>query len=114
MAYFDLFVAPIAADKKDSYATFCSEMQGYFLTLGATEVVDGWASDVPDGTLTSLPMAVKCEDGEVVTAGWIVWPDKATRDAGWAQMSQTDGGEMPFDGKRLIFGGFDVIRKTTA
>ena len=68
---------------------------------------------MPDGKVTSFPMAVKCKPDETVAFAWVIWPDKATADAGMqaamgdpemAQMS-----EMPFDGKRLIFRGFEMI-----
>ncbi len=113
MAYYDLFIAPVPAKDRDDYAAFCTKSHEYFIELGALDVMDCWASDVPEGEVTSLPMAVKCEEGEIVTSGWVVWPDKAARDAGWGRMMQEDGmGEMPFDGKRMIFGGFDEIKRT--
>uniref|UniRef100_UPI0035632574 DUF1428 family protein n=1 Tax=Sandarakinorhabdus sp. TaxID=1916663 RepID=UPI0035632574 len=57
-----------------------------------------------------LPLAVKLEKGESVTAGYVIWPSKAVRDAGWAKMmSEGPDGEMPFDGKRMIFGGFSEL-----
>lgn len=82
--------------------------------LGALKVVECWGDDVPDGKLTSFPMAVKKQADETVVFSWIVWPDKATRDAGMARMMQDprmkpDVNPMPFDGKRVIYGGFEVI-----
>jgi len=78
-------------------------------------VVENWADDVPEGKVTSLPMAVKCEDDEDVVFSWIVWPSKEARDAGnKAAMADErfkdwDPSSMPFDGKRMIFGGFETI-----
>ena len=113
MAYTDLFIAPIDADMKDDYPAFCERMQRLILGYGATSCADFWAEDVQDGTLTSLPMAVKLQDGEVVTMGWVVWPDKETRDAGWGRMMSEEAEmKMPFDGKRMIFGGFTQIATT--
>ena len=86
----------------------------FFKEFGALNTVDCWGDDVPDGEVTSFPMAVKKQDDETVVFSWIVWPDKATRDAGMEKMMtdprmQEDVNPMPFDGKRLIFGGFDII-----
>ena len=115
MAYTDLFVAPINATRKEDYAAFCQTTQRMILDAGAIACSDFWADDVPDGKLTSLPLAVKLEEGEVVTMGWITWPDKATRDAAWAKMMEEGAHmEMPFDGKRMIHGGFVPLVETSA
>jgi uncharacterized protein YbaA (DUF1428 family) len=76
--------------------------------------VDCWGDDVPDGKLTSFPMAVKKAADETVVVGWIVWPARAARDAGMKKAMedprmQPDVMPMPFDGKRMIFGGFETI-----
>lgn len=70
--------------------------------------------DVPESKLTSFPMAVKCEPGETVVFSWIVWPSREVRDAGMAKVMadprvQEDSNPMPFDGKRMIYGGFEVV-----
>lgn len=70
--------------------------------------------DVPESKLTSFPMAVKCEPGETVVFSWIVWPSREVRDAGMAKVMadprvQADANPMPFDGKRMIYGGFEVV-----
>ncbi|MGP6086217.1 DUF1428 domain-containing protein [Antarctobacter jejuensis] len=115
MPYYDIFLAPVPNAKRSAYDAFVKETQQMFIGFGATEVVDLWPSDVPDGKVTSLPMAVKLEDGESVAAGYIIWPSKEARDAGWGKMMSDDEPfEMPFDGKRMIFGGFDEIMRTTA
>ena len=86
-----------------------------FLGLGATDIVDLWPSDIPEGQLTSLSMAVKLEDGESVIAGYVLWPSKEARDAGWGKMMADDTPmEMPFDGKRMIFGGFQPLVELSA
>jgi uncharacterized protein YbaA (DUF1428 family) len=76
-------------------------------------VVETWGDDIPDGKLTSLPMAVKKAADETVVFSRVMWPDKATWDASWAQMMEDprmkDMGDAPFDGKRVIFGGFETI-----
>lgn len=77
-------------------------------------MVDCWGDDVPEGEVTSFPLAVKCQENEVVCFSWITWPSKEARDAGMAKAMEdprfsSENNPMPFDGKRMIFGGFDVI-----
>ena len=79
--------------------------------LGATRVVECWGDDVPDGKLTDFRRAVQAKEDETVVFSWIEWPDKATRDAGMEKIDEgpahgEGAGDMPFDGKRMIFGGF--------
>ena len=86
-----------------------------FIEMGALRVVECWGDDLPDGKTTDFRMAVKAEPDETVVFSWIEWPDKATRDAAMAKMMDPDNPDarmdptknpMPFDGKRMIFGGF--------
>ncbi|APE43490.1 RNA signal recognition particle [Sulfitobacter alexandrii] len=115
MAYFDIFLAPVAKTNRQSFDAFLKKSHEMILGFGATEVVDLWGDDLPEGKLTSLPLAVKLEDGETVTAGWVVWPSKEIRDAGWAKMMSAEPDmEMPFDGKRMIFGGFSELLTSRA
>jgi uncharacterized protein YbaA (DUF1428 family) len=107
--YIDGFVAAVPAANKDAYIATSKGFSDYCKTMGALKTVDCWGDDVPDGKLTSFPMAVKLEEGEVVCFSWIEWPDKATRDAANEKMMndpEMAKMEMPFDGKRMIFGGF--------
>ncbi|KCZ55397.1 hypothetical protein HY29_12740 [Hyphomonas beringensis] len=86
-----------------------------FKEVGALSVVECWGVDVPEGKLTSMPMAVKLEEGETVVLSWISWPSKEARDAAWEKLMADErmaGMEMPFDGSRMIFGGFDVVLNT--
>lgn len=85
-----------------------------FKEYGALKVVECWGDDVPDGKVTSFPMAVQKKDDETVVFSWIAWPSRETRDAGMKKMMedprmQPDSNPMPFDGKRLIYGGFNVL-----
>ncbi|WP_146585791.1 DUF1428 domain-containing protein [Puniceibacterium confluentis] len=110
MAYFDIFLAPVANSKRADYQAFLEKTHKQFLGYGALEVADLWGDDVPDGKVTSLPMAVKLADGESVAAGYVTWPSKEVRDAGWAKlMAEEPGGALPFDGKRMTFGGFSEM-----
>lgn len=77
-------------------------------------MVDCWGDDVPEGKLTSFPMAVKLEPAETVIFSWITWPSKAVRDEGMKNFMadprvDSSVNPMPFDGKRLIYGGFEMI-----
>ncbi len=85
-----------------------------FKEHGALRLVECWGDDVPDGKMTSFPMAVKCAEDETVVFSWIIWPSKSVRDAGLQKVFQDErlsqeNNPMPFDGKRMIFGGFQMI-----
>jgi len=114
MTYIDVFMAAVPTEKKQDYIDHAQQFAAMFTRLGAIGYSEAWADDVPDGELTSMPMAVKKKDGEDVVVGWTLWPNKAKRDEAW-KTAETDpvmqefGGSMPFDGKRLIYGGFNQI-----
>ncbi len=112
--YVDGFIAPVKKVDKAKYIEFAKTMVPIFKDYGALKIVENWADDVPDGKLTSLPMAVKLEEDEVVVYSWITWPSKAVRDEGWQKLEQdprmaNQDTPMPFDGKRMIFGGFENV-----
>lgn len=112
MQYVDIFVAAVPATNKEAYIRHAERMAAVFKDHGAIEVVDVWGDDVPEGETNSFHTAVLRQDGEIVASGWVTWPDKATRDAGMARMmedARMQEEDMPFDGKRLIFGGFQKI-----
>ncbi len=114
MSYFDAMVAAVPTANRDTYLKHSSAMNAIFKELGALRCVDCWGDDVPEGKLTSFPMAVKRADDETVVVGFIEWESKAARDAAWAKAMadprmQPGAVAMPFDGKRMIYGGFDPI-----
>ena len=114
MAYVDGFVIPVPKANRDAYRKVAEMAAPLFKEHGALKVVECWGDDIPPGKLTSFPMAVQCTDDETVVFSWIVWPDKAARDAGNAKVMadprmQPGAMAMPFDGKRLIFGGFEML-----
>jgi uncharacterized protein YbaA (DUF1428 family) len=115
MAYVDGFVIPVPVANKEAYRALATSLAPVFRDHGALKVVECWGDDVPEGVHTSFPMAVKREEGETVVFSWVFWPDKATRDAGNAAFMQDervtgfDPATNPFDGKRMIFGGFEVL-----
>ncbi|WP_396587446.1 DUF1428 domain-containing protein [Bermanella sp. R86510] len=114
MTYVDGFVAAVPTDNKEKYLKHAKEAAVVFKDYGALTVVETWGDDVPDGEVTSFPMAVKCGPDETVVFSWITWPSKQVRDEGMQKVMedprlQPDQNPMPFDGKRLIYGGFEMI-----
>lgn len=113
MAYFDVALVPVPSDAKVKYLEHAKEALALFKNHGALRVLETWGNDISEGEVTSFPMSVKLEEGETVVCSMIEWPDKATRDAALPKvmedMQTKMTTEMPFDGKRLIFGGFDAI-----
>ena len=114
MSYIEVFVAAVPTAKRDAFHQHAETAAAVFKENGALSVVDCWGTNVPDGEVTSFPMAVKCQPDETVVSGWIVWPSRAVRDTAMEKamadprMNHQDN-PMPFDGKRLIFGGFEPI-----
>lgn len=109
IGYIDGFLMP-AADRQ-AYVAMAARAEAVFRDHGATRVVEGWGDDVPSGSVTSFPQALHLQDGETVVFSWVEWPSKATRDAGMAKVMddprmQMAPDTMPFDGKRMIYGGF--------
>jgi uncharacterized protein YbaA (DUF1428 family) len=115
-SYADGFVVPVPTGKRDAYRELASKMAKVFRANGASRVVEAFADDVQHGKVTDFYRAVKAEDGESVVFSFIEWPDKATRDDAWkaimADESLKPTGEMPFNGQRMFWGGFDKILDT--
>ena len=114
MTYFDGFVAPVPKANKDAYLKFNKAMAPFLLEAGVGRFVEAWANDVPDGKLTDFRKSVNAKDDEDVVFAFFEYDSKETRDAATEKMRSDErmkelGASMPFDGKRLIFGGFDAI-----
>jgi uncharacterized protein YbaA (DUF1428 family) len=116
VTYIDGFVIPVPAGKKEAYRKLAAEAALIFKEHGAMRIVECWGDDVPDGKITDFKGAVKADPGENVVFSWIVWPSKAVRDMGNKKVMEDPrmqpGPEMPFDGKRLVWGGFEVLLDT--
>ncbi|MDQ2778794.1 MAG: DUF1428 domain-containing protein [Pseudomonadota bacterium] len=100
---------------RDAYLKHAEMAATVIKQHGAIGIVECWGDDVPDGKLTSFPLAVQCQADETVVCSYITWPSRAARDAGMKKVMDDErmkGMEMPFDGKRMIFGGFRVILQT--
>jgi uncharacterized protein YbaA (DUF1428 family) len=115
MSYVDGFVIAVPTANKEKFVTQATDFDSVFLELGALRILECWGDDVPDGKLTDFRRAVQAKDDETVVFSWVEWPDKQTRDAGVSKMHELmktdprmnhEKNPMPFDGKRMIFGGF--------
>jgi len=115
-SYIDGFVVPVREGKRDAYRELAEKMAGVFRQHGAVRVVEAFGDDLSHGEVTDYFRAVNAEDGEGVVFSFIEWPDKTTRDGAWKSIMEDESnrpqGEMPFDGKRMFWGGFDVIIDT--
>ncbi len=114
MAYIDGFVAAVPTDNKQAYKKHAREAAVAFKEHGALKLVECWGDDIPDGEITSFPMAVKCKPDETVVFSWILWPSKEARNKGVEKIMSDprlnpETNPMPFDGQRMIYGGFEVI-----
>ena len=112
MSYVDGFVAAVPTANREAYRLHAEEAAGLFREHGALSCVECWGDDVPDGEVTSFPMAVKCAEDETVCFSWDVWPSKAVRDEAMPKIMEAARRmfeTMPFDGRRMIYGGFEMI-----
>jgi uncharacterized protein YbaA (DUF1428 family) len=118
MAYIDGFVLAVPTANRQKFLEHARLGDSVFMELGATRVLECWGDDVKDGKLTDFRRAVQAKPDETVVFSWIEWPDKATRDRAMSRMDEmmkTDDrmnpekNPMPFDGKRMIYGGFAPV-----
>ena len=114
MEYIEGLVAAVPTKNKEKFIAHARDAAAIFKEHGAVQLVECWGDDVPTGEITSFPLAVKCKTDETVVFSWIVWPSREGRDAGMEgvmndpRMSEEEN-PMPFDGTRLIYGGFQVV-----
>lgn len=115
MAYIDGFVIAVPKANRDQFIAHAQRTDEMFIELGAVRIVECWEDDVPDGQHTDFRKAVQATPDEAVAFSWVEWPDKATRDAAMARLRDPANSDprmdpaqnpIPFDGKRMIFGGF--------
>jgi uncharacterized protein YbaA (DUF1428 family) len=112
MAYVDGYVLAVPVANKAAYIEMAQLGATVFTECGALSVSENWGDDVPEGKLTSFSMAVQRKDDEAVVFSWVVWPSRAARDASMKKVMEDprmSGIDMPFDGKRMIFGGFEPL-----
>ncbi|MDN5787827.1 DUF1428 domain-containing protein [Pseudorhodobacter sp.] len=112
MSYVSGFVIPVPEDRKEDYRNMAADAAEMFKGYGAIEIMEAWGEDVRDGKLTDFRRAVQAKPGECIVFSWIIWPDRVTADAAEKKMGSDESmaaGNMPFDMKRMIFGGFSPI-----
>jgi uncharacterized protein YbaA (DUF1428 family) len=118
MNYVDGFVIAVPTANKQKFIDHAKYGDSVFIEMGAIRVLECWGDNVPEGEITDFHRAVKANKDESVVFSWIEWPDKATRDAAMAKMMDPENADprmdpaknpMPFDGKRMIFGGFAPV-----
>ena len=112
--YVDGFVLAVSNAKKEQYRLHAEKSAVVLKEHGMTSLIECWGDAVPEGKLTSFRMAVKQEEDETVVFSWMTWPSKEARDEGWKKIMadprmSPEANPMPFDGKRLIYGGFQVL-----
>jgi uncharacterized protein YbaA (DUF1428 family) len=112
-AYIDGFIIPVPEENEAAYRKQAEDSAPIFMDLGATRVVECWSSDVPHGEVTDFYRSVKAEQGEKIVFSWMEYPSKALRDEAGKKMMEDPRfealGEMPFDGKRMIYSGFEIL-----
>lgn len=118
MSYVDGFVLAVPTANRQAFIDHARTAGEVFIEMGALRLHECWGTDVPDGRVTDFRRAVQAQPEETVVFSWVEWPDKATRDAAMARMEQVmatdermnpDRNPMPFDGIRMIFGGFEPV-----
>jgi uncharacterized protein YbaA (DUF1428 family) len=117
-SYTDGFVVPVPETNREAYRELAAKMAKVFRQHGATRVIEAIADDVNRGKVTDFYRAVKAEDGETVVFSFIEWPDKQARDDAWGKIMADESlrpqGEMPFNGQRMFWGGFEKILDTAS
>jgi uncharacterized protein YbaA (DUF1428 family) len=114
MTYVEGFVLPVPAANKDEFYRHAAQVGEFLREFGVRRQVEAWGDDLPDGKVTDFRKSVRAEEGEEVVFAWFEYPDRAARDAANARMMSDErmgelGPSAPFDGKRMIMGGFDSI-----
>ena len=118
MSYIDGFILAVPKANQQKFIDHANNADSVFIEMGAIRVLECWGDDVPEGDTTDFRKAVKAKDDEDVVFSWIEWPDKETRDVAMAKMTDPNNidprldpekNPMPFDGKRMIYGGFKSV-----
>ena len=112
MPYVDGFVAAVPTANREIYKKHAEAAAVVFKDHGALRLVECWGDDVPDGKVTDYKGAVQATDDERIVYSWVEWPSKEVRDSGWKTAMEDPrmkDAKMPFDGKRMIYGGFKPI-----
>ncbi|WP_260482789.1 DUF1428 domain-containing protein [Sphingomicrobium flavum] len=118
MTYVTGFVLAVPADNKDAYVDAAGKFWELARDFGALSQVECWEADVKDGNTTDFRRATKAEEGEKIVFSWVTWKDKKTAEAAETKMMEDPRmeafGTLPFDGKRMIYGGFETVMSKQA
>lgn len=118
MTYVEGFALAVPVANKEKFIEFSNDFDRLFIEYGAIRVVECWGEDVPHGKVTDFYRAVNANEDEAVCFSWVEWPDRATRDRQMGLLEEVmksdprfdpENSPMPFDGKRMIFGGFQSV-----
>ncbi|OBX17704.1 RNA signal recognition particle [Erythrobacter sp. QSSC1-22B] len=112
MAYMDCVVCAVPTANKEAYRKHAKEAFPMFKEQGAESMIECWGDDVPEGKVNSLHTAVDRKADETIVMSYIRWPSKTARDAAWEKIMsnpEMEKMDMPFDGSRMIFGGFELL-----
>jgi len=112
MSYVNGFVTPVPSDARAAYVASAKQAWALLAEYGALEISENWGDKVPTGQRTDFPRAVDLRDGETIVFSWVRWPDRDTADRCEAAMQNDhrfDALPMPFDGTRMIYGGFTTV-----
>lgn len=116
MTYVDGFVLAVPASRKEEYRALAAKFWNVAQKHGALRHVECWGDDVPEGEVTSFTIATQRKPDEVAVFSWVEWPSKEVRDKGnasameaFSKMPEMTPDKMPFDGRRMFFGGFDAF-----
>lgn len=117
--YVSGFVVPVPEGNKEAYRIIAEKFWELARDYGALSQIECWEADIKDGKTTDFRMAVKAEPGEKIVFSWMTWPDREAAESGQEKMmadprmaeqfGNPDGSDMPFDGKRMIIGGFESL-----
>lgn len=113
MTYYAGTVAAVPTKNRQIYIDHVHEAWPVFQRYGCTRMVEGWGVDIPKGKVTDFYKAVDAREDETIVFAWTEWPDKQAADAAWERMQAENAmmqiSEMPFDGSRMIYGGFSPV-----
>jgi uncharacterized protein YbaA (DUF1428 family) len=114
MTYIEGFVTAVPTANKQAYKDHAEKALRIFRKFGETRCVECWGDNLPKGETTDFYRAVKAKGDETVVFSWIEWPDKEAREVGMEKVMQEmqtgmQNDPMPFDGQRMIFGGFETL-----
>ena len=113
MTYIEGFIVPVPKANREAYRKQAAEFAPLLREWGVTRHVEAWGADLPEGKVTDFRMAVQAKEDEDVVFSWFEYPDRAARDATNQKIMNDPrmkemGAAMPFDGKRMVIGGFDA------